>query len=213
VAVQAKGKKKNGRKHSGTKRVRAVDAEFFHFAEQVALVFDKPKAARLRARLFHEASAFRNRYRPQRVENLWATKTKWTAFLLRLILACPRILSRPPDFEWVMDDLEWILARRKFDPAIDRDFWEALKRVRGPIRTGHPRNRALDYFRFETVETHINPPAPLKGIVAICGKEEALRRTADIEEQCLGTRPHERVVRRSYDRVKQELSELSELLH
>ena len=211
MAVHAKGKRKS-RKYSGRTPVRPLDSEFFHFAELVALVFDRPEAAHLRSRLFHEASAYRNRYRPHRVEDFWATKTKWTAFLVRLILVCPRILSRPPDFEWVMDDLEWLLARRKFDPTIDRDFWDALKRIRGPIRTGHPRNRALEYFRFETVETHVNPPAPLKGIIAICGKEEALRRTADIEEQSLGTRPHERVIRRSYDRVKQELKELHHLL-
>jgi hypothetical protein len=111
-----------------------------------------------------------------------------------------------------LDDLQWILARRQFDPAINRDFWEAVDRIRGPIRTGHPRNRALDYFRFETVEIHINPPPPLKGIVAICGKEEALRRTADIEEQSMGKRPHERVVRRSHDRVKQEMKELLDLV-
>jgi hypothetical protein len=146
------------------------------------------------------------------VENLWASKAKWAAFLLRLILACPRILSRPPDFEWVMDDLEWILARRKFHPGIDRDFWEAVDLIRGPIRTGHPRNRALDIFRFETIETHMNVPAPLKGIVDSCGKEEALRRVADLEEKFLGKRPHQRVVRRSYDRVHQELTELNSLL-
>lgn len=212
MAVQAKGKKKKGRKHSRQKGVRPLDADFFEFADKVSLVFDQPYAGQLRFRLFEEASAYRNRYRPHKAEDFWATKTKWTTFLLRLILACPRILSRPPDFEWVMDDLEWLLARRKFDPAIDRDFWDALKRIRGPIRTGHPRNRALEHFRFDTVEIHMNPPAPLKDIVDTCGKEEALRRAADIEEQCLGKRPHERVVRRSYDRVKQELKELHDLL-
>ena len=212
MAGQAKGKKKKGRKHSRPKKVRPLDAEFFHFAELVALVFDRPEAAHLRARLFHEASAYRNRYRPHKVQDFWATKTKWTAFLLRLILTCPRILSRPQNFEWVMEDLEWLLARRKFDPAIDRDFWEAVDRIRAPIRTGHPRNRTLEYFRYETVETHMNPPTALKDIIDTCGKEEALRRAADIEERCLGKRPHERVVRRSYDQVKQELQELNDLL-
>jgi len=212
VAVQAQGKKKRGRNNSRTKRVRPLDTDFFRFADKVSLVFDRPYAAQLRFQLFEKASAYRDRYRPHDAQNMWATKTKWVAFLLQLILTCPRILSRPPDFEWVVDDLEWILCRRKFNPGVDRDFWNAVDRVRGYIPTGHPLDKGLDYWRFDTVQTLMNPPEQLKGLLTSCGKEEALRRTADIEEQRTGTRPHERVIRRSYDRVEQELNDVSKLL-
>lgn len=200
-------------KKSPPKRSRPLDAELFALAKKVGMVFDHPNAAAARFRLFEAATAYRDRYRPHRPDGLWATKTKWIAFLLRLILTCPRILLRPPDFEWVTEDLEWILARRKFHAVIDRDFWEAVDWIRAPLRTGHPRNKALDYFRFETVKNLMNAPEPLKGLVATCGKEEALRRAADMEEQWSGERPHERVIRRSCDRAEQELNELQALLH
>jgi hypothetical protein len=209
VAVQAKGK---ARKNFRSKRLRPLDTDFFRFAEKVSLVFDRPYAAKLRFLLLEQASAFRNRYRPHDAQDMWATKTKWTAFLLRLILTCPRILSRPPDFEWVMDDLEWILSRRKFNPGVDRDFWKAVDRVRSYMRTGHPLNKGTDYLRFEMVQTLMNPPEQLKDLLISCGKEEALRRAADMEEAQLGVRPHERVVRRSYDRVERELQQLHDLL-
>ncbi len=212
VAIRDKGKKKQGRTSSRSKRVRPPDTDLFRFAEKVSLVFDQPYATQLRCRLFEQASAYRNRYRPHDAQDMWATKTKWVAFLLQLILTCPRILSRPPDFEWVVDDLEWILCRRKFNPGLDRDFWNAVDRVRGYTRTGHPLDKGLDYWRFDTVQTLMNPPEQVKELLAACRKEEALRRTADVEEQRIGTRPHERVVRRSCDRVKKELLQLHDLL-
>lgn len=191
---------------------RPREAEFFEFAEKVALIFDRPEAAHLRARLFEEATTYRNRYRPHGPADLWATTTKWTAFLLRLILTCPRILARPPDFEWVMDDLEWILIRRRVDLKYDRDFWDAVDRIRGPIRTGRPHDKALDYFRYETVQNLMNPPAQLKDLVKRSEKEEAVMRTADMEERLFEKRPDRRVIYRSLERVERKLRELNALL-
>ena len=200
------------RKQSRSTKSRPLDAELFELAEKVGKVFDLPEAAEARARLAKEALNYRDQYRPHGTEDIWATKTKWTAFLLRLILKCPRILSRPPDFAWVLDDLEWILIRRNWDPNYDRDYWNAVDRVRKTLRTGHPRDKALDYFRFRMVQDIMSPPGGLRDLVDMCGKEEALRRAADMEEQLLGKRPHERVVRRSCDRVKQDLDDLNQLL-
>ena len=206
--AKKQARQKNGR----PKQSRPLDAELFTLAEKVGMVFDKPEAAHVRFRLFEEASAYRNRHRPHGPEDLWATTTKWTAFLLRMILTCPRILSRPPDFEWVMDDLEWILSRRKFHPGYDRDFWDAVTRVKKVTRTGHPSNKALDYFRFETVQSLMNPPVQLKDIVATSSKSQAVERAADMEGNLLGTRPHERVMYRSLETVGKELKKISDLM-
>ena len=200
------------KKKLSPKKPRPLDHEFFQFAELVALVFDRPDAAHLRAQLFHKATTLRNKYYPRDIEDRWATKTKWTAFLLRMILTFPRILSRPPDFEWVMDDLEWILTRRKFHPGYDRDFWDAVDRIRGPLRTGHPGDKGLDYFRYETVQSLMSPPPQLTDLVETSAKSEAIERAADMEENLFGDRPHKRVIYRSLERVESELKEISDLL-
>ena len=204
--------KKTRTKKKRPKTIRPHDAELFELAEKVALIFDWPQAAPLRARLFELAGDYRNRIRPHGPADQWATTTKWTAFLLRMILTCPRLLSRPPEFEWVMDDLDWILTRRRLDPGFDRDFWAAVSRVKKVERTGHPRDRALDYFRFTTVQDLMNPPEQLRGIVATLSKNKAVERAAEMEGNLLGTHPHERVVYRSLARVEKELRELEDLL-
>jgi hypothetical protein len=208
--------KKLRMKKRRAKKVRPLDAELFELADKVALIFDRPEAAPLRARLFEEAGAYRNRLRPYGLEDLWATTTKWTAFLLRMILTCPRLLSRPPEFEWVIDDLEWILTQRRLDPDFDRDFWNAVSRVKKVLRSGHPRDRALDSFRFTTVQSLMHPPVELinmKVKVKTFSKSEAVERAAEMEGKLFGTHPpHERVVYRSLARVEKEGKELTALL-
>lgn len=213
VVTRSMTTKKNARNtKAGRYKFSPAENDFFRFATQVALVFDKPEAAPLRARLFHEASAIRNQYRPYTQENLSANMTPWTAFLLRLILTCPRMLSRPPFFEWVLEDLEWILIRRRFDPRYDQEFWDAVDGIRITIRAGHPHDKALDYFRFETVHSLMNAPAQLQGLVEACGKEEAVLRAADMEERLFGKLPDRRVIYRSVKRVEKELEGITTLL-
>lgn len=205
--------KKTRTKKRGPKTVQPLDAELFELADKVALIFDRPEAASLRVRLFEEAGAYRDRIRHHGPLDSWATTTKWTAFLLRMILTCPRILSRPPEFEWVMDDLEWILTRRRLHPGFDRDFWDAMSRVKKVLRTGHPRNRALDSFRFTTVQSLMYAPEQLINMVQTFSKSEAVERAAVMEGKLLGTSPpHERVIYRSLARVENELKELTALL-
>ncbi|OQW61766.1 MAG: hypothetical protein BVN28_06665 [Nitrospira sp. ST-bin4] len=205
--------KKTRTKKRRPKTIRPLDAEVFELAEKVALIFDRPEAAPLRARLVEEAGAYRNRLRPYGLEDLWATTTKWTAFLLQMILTCPRLLSRPPDFEWVLDDLEWLLTRRRLDPGFDRDFWAAVSRVKKGLRTGHPRNRALDSLRFTLVHDLMHAPEQLVNMVQTFSKSEAVERAAEMEGKLLGTRPpHERVVYRSLARIEKENEALVALL-
>ena len=202
--------KKTRTKKRRPKQVRPLDAEVFELAEKVALIFDWPQAVPLRARLFEEAGAYRDRIRPHGPADQWATTTKWTAFLLRMILTCPRLLSRPPEFEWVMDDLEWILTRRRLHPGFDRDFWDAVSRVKKVLRTGHPCNRAVDSFRFTTVQSLMHAHEQLVNLVKTFSKSEAVERAAEMEGKLMGTRPpHERVVYRSLERVENELKELT----
>lgn len=78
--------------------------------------------------------------------------------------------------------------------------------------TGHPHDKALDYFRFETVQSLMNPPVQLKNIAATSSKSQAVTRAADMEEKLLGKRPHERVVYRSHEKVEKELKEITALL-
>jgi hypothetical protein len=203
-------------KKTRPKKVRPIDHELFELAEKVALIFDRPEAAPLRARLLEEALAYRNQLRPYRLEGYWQTMTKWIAFLLRMILVCPRLLSRPPEFEWVMGDLEWILTQRRLDPDFDRDFWDAMSRVKKVLRTGYPRNRALDSFRFNTVQGLMHAPVEFMNTdvrVKTFSKSEAVERAAELEGKLFGRQPpHERVVYRSVARVEKELTELTALL-
>ena len=213
MTVQGMASKKARTKKSRPENVRPLDAELFELVEKVALIFDRPEAAHLKWKLFEDAGAYRDRIRYHGPADSWATTTKWTAFLLRMILTCPRLLSRPPEFEWVMDDLEWILTRRRLHPGFDRDFWNAVARVKKVIRTGHPRNRALDSFRFTTVQDLMRAPEQLVNMVKTFSKSEAVERAAEMEGKLLGTRPpHERVVYRSLARVENELKELDDLL-
>ena len=52
----------------------------------------------------------------------------------------------------------------------------------------------------------------LKDIVATSSKSKAVERAADMEGKLVGTRPHERVVYRSFEKVEKELKELNALL-
>jgi len=205
--------KKTRSKKKLRKIVRPLDAEVFELAEKVALIFDWPQAALLRGRLSELAGAYRNRIRPHGPTDSWATTTKWTAFLLRMVLTCPRLLSRPPDFEWVIDDLEHILSRRNWEAKCERDFWDAVTRVKEVMWTGHVHDKALDYFRYTTVYGLMHPPVQLANIVARSSKSEAIERAAVMEGKLLGTLPpHERVVYRSFEKVENELKALNALL-
>ena len=213
MTVHGMASKKARRKKRPSKTVRPLDAEVFELAEKVALIFDWPRAAPIRARLSKQACDYGDLIRPHGPEDRWVTTTKWTAFLLRMILTCPRILSKPPDFEWVMEDLEYILTRRKWEASFERDFWDAVTRVKEVMWTGHAHEKARDYFRYTTVHDLMHPPDQLTNIVATYNKEEAIERTAKMESKLWGTGlPHERVVYRSIEKVEQELKALNALL-
>jgi hypothetical protein len=130
----------------------------------------------------------------------------WLTYVIQLLLACPVLLQRPSGLEWVTDDLQWALRHRKVRPDVDRDFWEAVNKVRGLLTRGRPGNKARDFFRYEVVLNLMYPVTTddERGLVRTkkrVNKTKAVTELADMEEQWHGRRPDLRVIWRSLQRV------------
>jgi len=130
----------------------------------------------------------------------------WLTYVLRLLLACPLLLQRPSGLEWVTDDLQWALRHRKLRPDVNRDFWEAVKKVRGLLPRGRPGDKARDFFRYEVVLNLMYPVTTddERGLVRTkkrVNKTKAVTELADIETQWFGRRPTLREIWRSLQRV------------
>jgi len=118
----------------------------------------------------------------------------WLTYVLRLLLACPILLQRPSGLEWVTDDLQWALRYRKLRPDVNRDFWDAVKKVRGLLPRGRPGDKARDLFRYEWVvnQMYYVTTHPELGLVRTkkrVSKTKAVTELADMEEQRDGQRP------------------------
>jgi hypothetical protein len=137
----------------------------------------------------------------------------WLTYVLRLLLTCPMLLQRPSGLEWVTDDLQRALRDRKVCPDADRDFWEAMKKVRGLLTRGRPADKARDFFRYECVLNHMYPITthPEFGLVRTkqrVNKTKAVTELADMEEERDGLRPDLRVIWRSLQRVEDYIGTL-----
>lgn len=132
----------------------------------------------------------------------------WLTYVIRLLLACPLLLQRPPGLEWVTDDLQWALRHRKLRPDVDRDFWKAVTTVRGMMVTGgQPRDKAWEFFRYEWMLNLMYPVTthPECGLVRTkkrVNKTTAVTELADMEERWSGQRPYDREIWRSFQRVE-----------
>jgi hypothetical protein len=138
----------------------------------------------------------------------------WLTYVLRLLLACPVLLQRLPGLEWVTDDLQWALQHRKLRPDVNRDFWEAMKKVRGLLPPGRPGDKARDFFRYEWVvnQMYYVTTHPKLGLVRTkkrVSKTKAVTELADMEEQWYGRRPDLlREIWRSLQRVETYVGKL-----
>lgn len=138
----------------------------------------------------------------------------WLTYVLRLIFACPVLLQRPSGLEWVTDDLQWVLRHRKVHPDVERDFWEAVKKVRGLLTRGRPGNKARDFFRYEVVLNLMHPVTtdPELGLVRTkqrVSKTKAVIELAAMEERWHGQRPDLlREIWRSLERVETYVGKL-----
>jgi hypothetical protein len=119
-------------------------------------------------------------------------------FLFSLIFTCPQILSRPAGFEWVLQDLEKVLVSRRLDPEFDRTFAKAVNKARTRSRVGPPKDKALDHYRYATINELMNPSVVIPGVTRQLGKTKAVEFVAGIEVR--------RFLQQLTDRVQAESS-------
>lgn len=122
-----------------------LEKEVFQLADALSGCFWFPTAAEDRARLQTLAWRYWERVKSQE-------RVVWLPYLLRLLLTCPPLFGEPAGFEWVMQQVRWELEYRKYNPSADKDFWEALKRVKGKMRRGRPPDKGQDIDRALSVE-------------------------------------------------------------
>jgi hypothetical protein len=122
------------------------------------------------------------------------SQVAWLTYVLRLLLTCPVLLQRPSGLEWVTDDLQWALRHRKVRPDVDRDLWDAMRKVRGLLTRGRPGHKARDFFRYEWVlnQMYYVPTHPKLGLVRTkkrVSKTKAVTELTDMEARWDGRRP------------------------
>ncbi len=72
--------------------------DLFALAEAVSLLYGHDEAEGVIEEFRDVAESYRGVTQAQ-------GQVEWLTYVLRLLLACPVLLSRPPGFEWVTDDL------------------------------------------------------------------------------------------------------------
>ncbi|MGH7206627.1 MAG: hypothetical protein ACREI2_10525 [Nitrospiraceae bacterium] len=161
------------------KKAVSAKGDLFALAEAVSLMYGQDAAEAATEELREVALDYRAVVKARGQHEL-------LSYVLRLLLACPVLLTRPPGFEWVTDDLRWALQHRRFNPDVDRDLWGAFAEVRGRLTSGRPGNKAKDLFRYEMVHAIMHPVTtdPEKGLIRVkgCSKTAAVQKLAEIEE-------------------------------
>jgi hypothetical protein len=124
-----------------------------------------------------ELTAFLERELQSRRPSEWDRKnqTAWCAYILRLILACPRFLNSLPGFEWVFRDFCQLLALRQVDEGRDGVFWAALDQVRRQLRPGRPPRKGRDYLIALMVHGRMNATGLSKSKIIAEMAEELVR--------------------------------------
>ena len=184
-----------------------IPGDLYRLAEAVALLYGQPGTEAAIEELADVAQDYRFlTKREGRVE--------WMTFMLRLVLTCPVLLSRPRGLEWVTDDLQVVLSQRGVNPAVDRDFWKAMAKVRELAARQRPARKEKDFFRFWMVKEIMQPVTtdPEKGLVRVrgCNKTQAVMTLAEMEERRCGRRPDLADIWRSLRRVKDYATRLLE---
>ena len=131
----------------------------------------------------------------------------WLTYVLLLLLTCPLLLQRPSGLEWVTDDLQWALRHRQVRPDVNRDFWDAMKKVRGQLTRGRPGDKARDFFRFEWVMNNMyyvttHPKLGLVRTKQRMSKTKAVTELADLVASWDRRESEIREIWRSLERVE-----------
>ena len=205
-------------------------------AEMTSYVFDSSNAVGLKMRLKNEAEAYRDwlHYKQQQQDeadhaSLGKDERGYNrvaygigaqrslpgpgslTFLLSLILTCPQILSRPAGFEWVLQDLEKILTSRRLNQEFDRTFATAVNKARSRSRVGPPTDKALDYFRYATINELMNPSVVIPGVTQLkLRKTKAVEFVAGIEVRQFNAEGGVKSIWTSYKRVARFLQQLTD---
>ena len=184
-----------------------IPGDLYRLAEAVALLYGQPGAEAAIEELRDVAHDYR-------ILTKQEGQVEWLTFVLRLVLTCPVLLSRPHGLEWVTDDLQVVLSQRWVNPAVDRDFWLAMAKVRELAARQRPASKEKDFFRFMMVMEIMHPVTtdPEKGLVRVrgCNKTQAVLTLADMEERRCGRRPDLADIWRSLRRVKDYAARLHE---
>jgi hypothetical protein len=188
-------------------RTRPTVGNLFELAEAVGLFYGMKGADAAFEEFRDIAQGYRHVVKTQ-------SQVAWLTYVIRLLLACPILLQRPSGLEWVTDDLQWALRHRKVSPDVNRDFWEAMRKVRGLLPRGRPGDKARDFFRYEWVvnQMYYVTTHPELGLVRTkkrVSKTKAVTELADMEERWYGRRPDPlREIWRSLQRVEDYIGTL-----
>jgi hypothetical protein len=180
------------------------EAEILETADMVSFVFECPEAAALKTRFLEDAEAYRDWLRLQNQAEL-----RVITYLLHLILRCPQLMARSSEFTWARRELEEFLVQRRVDPRTDAIFWKAVESVRKELRTGRPRDRALDFFRYSFIHDLMHPPKELESLLNKFKKTNAVDKLAEAEQKLFGRSPDTRQIWRSYRWANQFLREVA----
>lgn len=189
-----------------------TEREILKLAEQVSYVFGLSEAAGLKEQLRQDAEVYRDwlhiqqhlkdeayqaslgkdeKGRRRVAYGIGAQRShpgpESLTFLLALLFTCPQILSRPAGFEWVLQDLEKVLVARRLDPGTNRMFVKVMNKARTRSRVRPPKDKALEYFRYATINELMNPSVVIPGVTAKkLNKTKAVEFVAEIENRHFG---------------------------
>jgi hypothetical protein len=213
-----------------------TEREILELAEMTSYMFDSPNAVGLKERLQEQAEAYRDWLRhQQRLQDdadhaslgtdkrghrrvaygLGAQRTfpdhESLTFLLALFFTCPQMLSQPAGFEWVLQDLVQVLFARRLDPESDQIFEKAMNTARIRSRVGPPKDKALEYFRYQTITELMYPSVVIPGVKAKkLNKTKAVEFVAGMETRLVNGEGGTRSIWTAHKRVDQFLRQLTE---
>jgi len=216
-----------------------MERDILELAEMTSYIFDLPEAVGLKERLKEQAEVYRDWLRSQqlmkdeayqaslgtdeqgrrRVAYGIGTQRSFPGpesltFLLALLLTCPQMLTQPAGFEWVLQDLVQVLVTRRLDPPSDQIFEQAMNKARTRSRVGPPKDKALEYFRYATINELMNPSEVIPGVKAKkLNITKAVEYVAEMETRLVDGEGGTRSIWTAHKRVKQFMPKLIERMH
>lgn len=212
-----------------------TEREILELAEMTSYVFDSPEAVSLKERLKEQAEVYRDWLQSQQLMKdkaynaslgkdergrrrvAYGIGTQRTnpgpeslTFLLALLFTCPQMLLQPAGFEWVLQDLVKVLVARRLDPPSDKIFGKAVNKARTKSRVGPPKDKALEYVRYTTINELIHPTVGIPGVTAKLNKTKAVEFVAGMEVRLVNGKGGTRSIWTAHKRVERFMQELTD---